>query len=116
MRHHVTFELALHDGRILRTRISRPVNTTTYGPGLWRAILREQLHVSEDEFWVCVNDKQVPDRGQGLPEPSEAALPAGLVYQLIHVAGVAEDDVRSMTLAHALSVLTEHWSQPPPPP
>lgn len=112
VRHHVTYELALHDGRILRTRISRPGNTTTYGAGLWRAILHEQLDVSEDEFWACVEDRQVPDRGQSVSEPSRAALPAGLVHHLIHVAGVAEDDVRSMTLAQALSVMTEHWSQP----
>src|SRR4051794_41203434 len=35
VRHHETYELSLFDGRILRTRISRPVNRTTYGPAMF---------------------------------------------------------------------------------
>lgn len=35
VRHHITYELALSDGRVLRTRISRPASNATYGPSLW---------------------------------------------------------------------------------
>jgi hypothetical protein len=46
--HHVTYELDLPDGRILRTRISHPPGRTTYGPSsLWAHVPRDQLQVSE---------------------------------------------------------------------
>lgn len=110
--HHVTYELPLHDGRILRTRISRPVNKDTYGPRLWKTILNDQLVVIEAEFWACVKDKQLPDRGPDDDTPAKT-LPASLVYQLIHEAGVPEPDVATMTLTDAMAVMTEYWSKPP---
>lgn len=112
--HHVTYELPLRDGNIQRTRISHPVNKQTYGPRLWKTILRDQLEVTEEEFWACVKDKQLPDRGQDEDETPEEALPAGLVYQLIHVAGVPEDEVKTMTLEQAVARMTAHWSKPKP--
>ncbi len=112
--HHVTYELLLHDGTILRTRISHPVNTVTYGTRLWRTILRHQLVVSEKEFWDCVRDGTLPDRGQDDDSPPERALPAGLAYQLIHVAHVPEGEVMAMTPDQAIARMTEHWSRPGP--
>jgi len=110
--HHVTYELGLPDGRILRTRISRPPNTTTYGPDLWKAILRDQLCVSEEEFWACVTNKAKPDRGGEGGTVPDRALPAQLVWQLIHEAGVPETEVAGMTLEDAIARMTEHWSKP----
>ena len=60
--HHETYELDLPDGRVLRTRISRPPNRTTYGARMWAHILRDQLDVTAEEFWACVRDGVVPDR------------------------------------------------------
>lgn len=51
--HHVTYELNLPDGRVLRTRVSRPVDRSDYGPNLWGHILRDQLEVDEATFWAC---------------------------------------------------------------
>jgi hypothetical protein len=110
--HHVTYELTLPDGRILRTRISRPPNNETYGPGLWNAILSDQLEVTEAEFWACVDDRKQPDRGQAASDAPTNALPASLVYQLIHEAGVPEDEVAGMTLPRALEVINAYWSRP----
>src|SRR4051794_37351203 len=53
--HHVTYELDLPDGRILRTRISHPVDRSTYGPAIWNHVLRDQLQVDEATFWACVH-------------------------------------------------------------
>ncbi len=111
--HHITYELPLPDGRILRTHVSRPTDNTSYGLSLWKHILTDQLEVTEAEFWACVRDKQLPDRGTASIEPPAQALPAGLVYQLIHVAGIPEAEVATMTLDRALAVMNEHWSQPP---
>ena len=109
--HHVTYELPLPDGRILRTRISRPVNAATYGPDLWKSILREQLEVSEQEFCDCVKDSQLPERGPSVEAPS-AAIPAQLAYQLIHDAHVPEDEVAAMTLEEAVARMNKHWMRP----
>lgn len=114
--HHITYELKLHDGRVLRTRVSRPANKTTYGPGLWKAILSKQLDVTEVEFWAGVKHRhrhrQRPERGQPQVDTAEATLPAGLVHQLIHVARVPEDEVKKLTLEQAVAVMAEHWSTP----
>ena len=62
VRHHQTFELVLNDGSILRTRISRPVDRTSYSRSMWSHILRYQLAVSADEVWACVQQNGVPTR------------------------------------------------------
>lgn len=111
--HHVTYELELPDGQILRTRISRPVNHATYGPNLWSAILGPaQLRVSEAEFWACVHNREPPDRGASTPTPPDKALPADLVYRLITVVGVPEEQVAAMNREEAIAAMTEHWSKP----
>ena len=113
VRHHITYELELPDGRILRTRFSQPANNTTYGPNLWSTILDHQLCVSEEGFWRCVKERRPPDRGQQPAEPLTNPLPAQLVFQLIHGAGVPEEQVATMTLSQAMEVLTAYWSRSP---
>jgi hypothetical protein len=110
--HHLTYELALPDGRILRTRVSRPANTDAYGPSLWGHILDDQLAVTADEFWDCVDNGTVPGRARTAPAVPPAALPAGLVYQLVHTLGLGADEVEGMTQEEAVQRLTAHWSQP----
>ena len=110
--HHLTYELILPDGRVLRSRISRPPNTDTYGPGLWTHILTEQLEVTEGQFWACVSERQLPQRTPAANEPPANPLPAGLVHQLIHSAEVPEAEVAAMSLERALEVMNEYWSRP----
>lgn len=106
--HHVTYELRLVDGRILRTRISRPVDRTTYGRSIWSHILRDQLEVEAEQFWACVLRGIPPDRG--LPEPPLDAIPANLVNLLIRAVGMPEDDVRRMTKQQAIDRINEYWT------
>ena len=110
--HHLTYELTLPDGRILRTRISRPPNTETYGRGLWKHILSDQLEVTEAEFWACVDEHELPDRAPATGEVPASALPAGLALQLIRTAGIPEAEVATMSLQRALEVMNQFWSQP----
>jgi hypothetical protein len=107
--HHVTYELDRPDGGILRTRISHPVDRTDYGPSLWAHILRDQLQVTEAEFWACVADGVSPDRGG--PEPLSGALPAEVVYLLISRVGLAEADVAAMTKDEAVARLQRYWTE-----
>ena len=106
--HHVTCELSIPDGRILRTRISRPPNSSEYGPRLWAHILRDQLDVSEDEFWACVTHRVVPSRGA--PPAAGAGLPADLVYQLLHRVGLSESEVAAMTTKQAADRMAHFWA------
>jgi hypothetical protein len=106
--HHVTYELALPNGRILRTRISHPVDRIDYGPELWKHILRDQLDVDEAEFWACVRNGTRPDRGT--PEVPPEALPADLVHLLISRVGLAENEVAKLDKAEAVARLQEYWN------
>jgi hypothetical protein len=106
--HHVTFELTLPDGQVLRTRISHPPNRQTYGPSIWAHILRDQLQVSEDEFWACVREKNVPRRSRA--ELAMPSIPAGVVAQLLSH-GVEESEVRLMSRVEAIERLNLIWSQ-----
>ncbi len=111
-KHPIAYEFVVGDGRILRTRISRPANTDAYGPGLWGHILDDQLDVTEDEFWDCVDRGEPPDRT--VPERSVPpdALPADLMYQLVHIVGLAASEVEGITVEDAVKRLTHHWSRP----
>ncbi len=105
--HHVTYELGLPDGRILRTRISHPVDRSGYGPSLWSHILRDQLQVTEAEFWAAVRENKKPNRGA--PEPPAAALPADLVHMLIARVGLPEAEVAVMSKDQAIARLQRYW-------
>ncbi|WP_280233919.1 cytotoxic translational repressor of toxin-antitoxin stability system [Nocardia cyriacigeorgica] len=107
--HHVTYEFTLTDGRVLRTRISHPVDRTGYGASMWAHILRDQLCVTEAEFWRCVLDGTPPNRG--LPEIPRESLPIDLVHLLIHRVGLPEIEVAAMNKATAIARLQEFWTQ-----
>lgn len=106
--HHVTYELHLHDGRILRTRISHPVNRDTYGPGIWSHILKDQLDVDQATFWACVQDGTKPDRGA--PELPAGALPADLVHLLLTRVGLSESEVAAMSKDRAIARMQQYWA------
>ncbi|WP_062203567.1 hypothetical protein [Demequina salsinemoris] len=106
VRHHRTYELPLWDGRTLRTRISRPVDSTTYRRSMWSHILREQLEVTADEFWTCVLDGLAPDRGGPAARDTARALPLYLVRELAS-RGVTPPELKAMDASAAASRLAE---------
>lgn len=106
--HHITYELHLHDGCILRTRISHPVNRDTYGPQMWGHILRDQLDVDHAAFWACVQDGTKPDRGA--PELPAGALPADLVHLLLTRVHLSEAEVAAMTKDQAIARMQQYWA------
>lgn len=107
VRHHATFELRIASGDILRTRVSRSSGSKTYGARLWAHILRDQLHVSEEEFWECVRKGRKPDRGIAPIPP--AALPSDLVYKLRNDLGVPEAEIAAMSLQEAVDLMQRYW-------
>ena len=109
--HHITYELELGDGRILRTRISRPANTDTYGKGMWSHILDDQLHVTEAQFWECVDNRRPPQR-TAAAAPEGAVLPASLAYQLVNTLHLSSDEIALLTLEQAVEKMNQHWGRP----
>lgn len=107
--HHVTYELALPDGQILRTRISHPPNRSAYGPGLLAHILRDQLNVSEATFWAAVREGSVPQRGPA-PEPAQT-LPTELALLLLNRVGMSRAEIAAMSKAEAIERLNRFWTQ-----
>jgi hypothetical protein len=107
--HHITYELTLPDGQILRTRISRPPNRETYGPNLWSSILRDQLHVDDATFSACVNDNVLPNRGQ--PQPQDPALPVEIASLLVTKVRLTQSEVAAMTKDEAIARLNQFWAE-----
>ena len=104
----VNYELDLPDGRVLFTRISHPVNRTAYGPSVWSHILRDQLEVTNDEFWACVDQGTRPDRGGATPPPD--AIPAGVIRTLVREAHIPETEVRALTKEQAIARLAKFYT------
>ena len=108
--HHDTYELTLHDGRVLRTRISRPPNRTAYGPSLWAHVLRDQLDITEQEFWACVRDGDLPDRGAPEPTDPSSAIPVEVVHLLVERVGLGHDEIARLGRDGAIARLNEFWT------
>ncbi|MEU2030588.1 hypothetical protein [Nocardia amamiensis] len=106
--HRATYEFDAPDGRVLRTRISHPVDRTGHGAALWSHILRDQLDVTEETFWQCVLDGVLPNRGT--MEPPLGSLPADLVHLLIHRVGLGADVVAAMSKDEAIARLQRFWT------
>lgn len=107
--HHVTYELALPDGRILRTRVSRPPDRSTLGAAVWQHVLRDQLDVSESAFWRCVKDGAKPDRGAA--EAPKEAISADIAYLLVHRVGLSETELAQLTKDEAIARLNRYWAE-----
>ena len=109
--HHETYELALIDGRVLRTRISRPPDRTSYGPRLWTHVLRDHLHVTEDEFWACVHDGVLPDRRPDRPPAErESTIPVEVVELLVDRVGLRREDLVGLSRTEAIERLNAYWA------
>ncbi len=103
--HHETFKLATPQGEILRTRISHPAGRQTYSPTMWSHILRDQLHVTPAEFWACVANGTLPDRGAiRIPD---SALPLSLVSRLVKDLGMSRSEIAKLTSDEARALLNE---------
>lgn len=110
VQHHRTYELVIPSGEILRTRISKPVDRTTYSASMWSAILRDQLKVTNDEFWDCVQNNLLPNRGGEVAESNPKALPLHLLSELIDRVGMKAEDAIELSLEQALERLNKYWT------
>jgi hypothetical protein len=103
--HHATFTFATPQGDILRTRISHLIGRETYAPSMWAHILRDQLRVSADEFWTCVLDGVLPERG--VPTVPDTALPLPLVARLVRELGLSRAEIAKLSAEGARALLEQ---------
>lgn len=94
---------------MLRTRMSHPPNRSDIGRSMFAHILRDQLHVSEEAFWACINDGTLPDRGGG-ETPDRGLLPAELVHLLTVPARLPDNVVQAMTKTEAIETAHRYWT------
>jgi hypothetical protein len=104
---------------ILRSRCSHPIDNTEIGdPGLWRIILADQLMVTAEEFWACVDSGELPKRGgdgRGLageaePEPDPPLSPS-LARGLQQHLGLSGEDLEGISQEQGEALLSQHWQE-----
>ena len=107
---HHRYVKTLPDGKPLFTRVSHG-SGQYQSRSVWHMILREQLEVTEEEFWAAVEDGEVPIRAsvEAAP-PGDEPLPMQLVTQLRYAVGLSIHEIGSMTLAEAEAALTA-WEE-----
>lgn len=91
---HLRYSKEMPNGSRLRTKVSKHPREEI-GDDLFKHILRDQLRVTEDEFWSVVRRHSLDQEEPG--KPATVGLPGWLVTCLIEVAGLPEDEVLGMT-------------------
>ena len=100
---HEVWQKTLASGVTLRTLISK--GRESYAKGVFAAILKRQLQVTEQEFWAAVDKRRAPARPQApSTRPPGEALPFALVRKLL-AAGYALDDLKGLSAKQAIELL-----------
>ena len=108
---HDFFEKTLPDGEILRTHASRS-GSKTMSPGRFKAILSDQLRLSEAEFWEVLRTKNPAPRPSPAPQPAPRSLPLWLAEALEREVGLARKRITELDEEEARRLLVEARSKP----
>jgi len=107
---HVFYQKVLPDGTVLRTHRSF-AGHKTMSPGRFKAILRNQLRVSEEDFWRALETGEPVERPSAPPE-AEATLPAYLARVLERELHLSQEEIAALSEEEAKRLADEHWSKP----
>ncbi|MEK6719449.1 MAG: hypothetical protein AABZ33_02125 [Chloroflexota bacterium] len=108
---HDFFEKTLPDGEILRTHASRS-GSMTMSPGRFKAILSDQLRLSEGEFWDVLRTRTRAVRPSPAPEPAPRSLPLWLAQALGREVGLTREQIAGLDEIDARQRLDEARSRP----
>lgn len=105
---HHRYTLQLATGDILYTRVSHGAGQLD-DPNTIAAVYRNQLQVSEEDFWNCVDNGVLPPR----PQPEKADTPtesldASLMRNLIRKVGLTPDQIAGMSKDEAVAAWQEY--------
>jgi hypothetical protein len=110
---HETYIKILENGNYLRTHVSRTSRKWPSDPNLWRRILREQLAVTEEEFWAAVDQRVPPCRSTALLSSQDVeAIPGWLIESLRRTVGLGNDVIASMSPEEARAAWDHFCSGP----
>lgn len=100
---HHRYTLVLATGEVLTVRISH--GTGQYDDAkLIAAICRDQLRVTEEDFWRCVERGVLPPRPQPpAPPVTGPVLDAKLVRNLLRRVGLSQAEIATMSKAQAVA-------------
>ena len=107
---HEFFEKLLPNGDLLRTHVSRSGHKTL-GPGRFRAILRNQLCVSESDFWDTVRSGRPVVRPSETDEP-RAQHPAWVIRVLVENLHLTAYEIESLSVEEARQLVDEFHGRP----
>ena len=108
---HDFYEKTLPDGEILRTHASRS-GSKTMSPGRFKAILSDQLLLSEAEFWEVLRTKMSARRPSAAPERAHASLPLWLAQALDSEARLTRNQIAELDEDEARRLLVDARSKP----
>jgi hypothetical protein len=108
---HDFFEKSLTDGEILRTHASRS-GSKTMSPGRFKAILSDQLRLSEAEFWEVLRTRTPAPRPSPAPEPAPTSLPLWLAQAVEREVGLTREQIAELDEIDARQRLDEARSRP----
>jgi hypothetical protein len=108
---HDFFEKTLLDGEILRTHASRS-GSKTMSPGRFKAILSDQLRLSESESWDVLRTKIPALRPSPAPERAPRSLPMWLAQALEREVGLTREQIAELDEIDARQRLEEARSRP----
>jgi hypothetical protein len=103
---HDFFEKVLPNGEILHTHSSRS-GGKTISPGRFKAILSDQLRVSEAEFWETLRTGKPAGRPSPSPELPPASLPLWIVEALIREVGLTPGQIGGLGESEARALIDE---------
>lgn len=97
----------LRDGTHLYTRVSHGSGTIG-SPGLFAHILRVELRVNAEQFWLAVDKGVAPARpGDESRTPATDALPYDLVDNLLRKVGLSLGEINTMSKEDAVAAWQE---------
>jgi hypothetical protein len=105
------FEKTLPDGELLRTHASRS-GSKAMSPGRFKAILSDQLRLSEAEFWEVLRTRSPAPRPSPAPEPAPQSLPLWLAQAIEREVGLTRTQIAELDENDARRLLDETRSRP----
>lgn len=105
-RDHDRYVKTLPDGRVLRTKASHGRDEIG-DKGLVKHILRDQLEVTEEQFWDAVDNGRAPQRGgdqHATSQTTDPSLPGWLAVNLSALVGLSDDEIFALVEEQAMRV------------
>jgi hypothetical protein len=105
---HLKFQKVLADGETLQTQISHDRDKTP-SAGRWKAILRTQLRVAEEDFWEALSTMTPVDRTRAASPPTPIPVQEW-VRRGLRKQGFSDEQIDALDPERAQQELYRRWS------